>query len=56
MRGARQGTMNVLQRIAAAAMSRDLCGFVVPGVDIARSVGIDPVSYTHLTLPTIYSV
>ena len=41
MRGARHGTMNALQRIAAAAMSRDLCGFVVPGAEIARAVGID---------------
>ena len=41
MRGARQGAMKLLQRLAAAAMSRDLCGFVVPGADIARAAGID---------------
>ena len=26
------------------------------GVDVVRADGLTPVSYTHLTLPTIYSV
>ena len=29
------------------------CGLMFPDADMH---GIDPVSYTHLTLPTIYSV
>lgn len=41
MIGARQGTMTVLQRLVAAAMSRDIRGFVVPGADVARAAGID---------------
>ena len=41
MIGARPGNMTVLQRLVAAAMSRDLCGFVVPGVDVARAAGLD---------------
>jgi Ni,Fe-hydrogenase III large subunit len=41
MIGARQGTMTVLQRIVAAAMSRDIRGFVVPGADVARAAGLD---------------
>jgi len=41
MKGARDGTMAVLQRLAAAAMSRDLRGFVVPGADIARAAGVN---------------
>ena len=40
MTGARQGTMTVLQRLVAAAMSRDIRGFVVPGADVARAAGI----------------
>jgi len=34
--------MTVLQRFVAAAMSRDICGFVVPGTDVARAAGLDP--------------
>jgi len=41
MIGARHGTMTVLQRIVAAAMSRDIRGFVVPGTDVARAAGLD---------------
>ena len=41
MIGARQGTMTVLQRLVAAAMSRDIRGFVVPGSDVARAAGLD---------------
>lgn len=41
MIGARQGTMTVLQRLVAAAMSRDIRGFVVPGADVARAAGLD---------------
>ena len=41
MIGARPGNMTVLQRLVAAAMSRDLCGFVVPGADVARAAGLD---------------
>ena len=41
MIGGRQGTMTVLQRFVAAAMSRDLRGFVVPGADVARAAGLD---------------
>ena len=28
----------------------------IPGWDVIEVDGIEPVSYTHLTLPTIYSV
>ncbi|MCX8226680.1 MAG: hypothetical protein OTI35_11430 [Sulfitobacter sp.] len=42
--------MAVLQRLAAAGMSRDLRGFVVPGADIARATGIDlGVAELHLS-------
>ena len=41
MIGARQGTMTVLQRVVAAAMSQDMRGFVVPGMDMARAAGLD---------------
>ena len=41
MIGARQGAMTGLRRLVAAAMSRDLCAFVVPGADIARAHGLD---------------
>ncbi|HEY9091569.1 MAG TPA: heavy metal-binding domain-containing protein [Parasphingorhabdus sp.] len=41
MIGARQGTMTMLQRLVAAAMSRDIRGFVVPGADVARAAGLD---------------
>ena len=42
MTGARQGTMSGLRRIVAAAMARDLCAFVVPGLDVARAHGLNP--------------
>ena len=42
MIGARQGSMSGLRRIIAAAMARDLCAFVVPGLDIARARGLNP--------------
>jgi len=41
MQGARKGTMTGLRRLVAAAMSRDLCAFVVPGPDVARARGLD---------------
>tara|TARA_R110002051_G_scaffold7035_3_gene33032 strand:+ start:7046 stop:9070 length:2025 start_codon:yes stop_codon:yes gene_type:complete len=41
MIGARQGVMTALQRLVAAAMSRDMRGFVVPGTDVARAAGLD---------------
>jgi len=41
MIGARPGNMTVLQRLVAAAMSRDIRGFVVPGLDVARAAGLD---------------
>ncbi|MGB3689341.1 MAG: heavy metal-binding domain-containing protein [Jannaschia helgolandensis] len=41
MIGARQGAMTGLRRLVAAAMSRDLCAFVVPGADVARAHGLD---------------
>ena len=41
MFGARAGTMTGLRRLAAAAMARDLCAFVVPGQDVARARGLD---------------
>ena len=41
MIGARQGAMTGLRRLVAAAMSRDLCAFVVPGADVARAQGLD---------------
>jgi Ni,Fe-hydrogenase III large subunit len=41
MQGAREGTMNGLRRLVAAAMSRDLCAFVIPGPDVARAAGLD---------------
>ena len=41
MIGARSGNMTVLQRLVAAAMSRDIRGFVMPGLDVARAAGLD---------------
>jgi len=41
MHGARQGVMTGLRRLVASAMARDLCAFVVPGVDVARAAGLD---------------
>ena len=41
MIGARQGAMTGLRRLVAAAMSHDLCAFVVPGADVARAHGLD---------------
>ena len=41
MIGARRGAMTVLQRLVAAAMARDIRGFVVPGADAARAAGLD---------------
>jgi Ni,Fe-hydrogenase III large subunit len=41
MIGARQGAMTGLRRLVAAAMARDLRGFVVPGADVARAAGLD---------------
>lgn len=41
MIGARQGVMTALRRLVAAAMSQDMRGFVVPGADVARAVGLD---------------
>ena len=44
--------------IRAALLPADQAGFdVAYGTALAASrVSLDPVSYTHLTLPTIYSV
>ncbi len=39
--GARAGGMNVLRRLVARAMARDLTVFVVPGLEIARAHGLD---------------
>nr|WP_306263853.1 heavy metal-binding domain-containing protein [Pararhizobium sp. IMCC3301] len=44
MIGARPGTMSGLRRIIAAAMARDLCAFVVPGLDVARAHGLNLVA------------
>jgi len=41
---------NILGLVALA------CGLIVGLGAIGASIGIAPVSYTHLTLPTIYSV
>ena len=39
--GPRQGILSGLRRFAATAMSRDLTVFIIPGIDIARSYGLD---------------
>ena len=39
-----------------AFMGDALAHAVLPGLVVAYAFGISPVSYTHLTLPTIYSV
>ncbi len=39
--GARQGKLSGLRRLVAAAMSRDLDAFLIPGPDIARAHGLD---------------
>ena len=50
MQGAREGMMNGLRRLVAAAMARDLCAFVVPGPDVARARGLDfPAAGLHLS-------
>jgi len=41
MFGANQGMMTGLRRVIASAMAQDLCGFVVPGPDVARARGLD---------------
>jgi Ni,Fe-hydrogenase III large subunit len=41
MIGARQGALAGFRRVIAGAMARDLRGFVVPGVDVARAAGLD---------------
>ncbi len=41
MIGARQGAMAGIRRLVAAALARDLRGFVIPGSDVARAQGLD---------------
>ncbi len=41
MIGAREGVLSGLRRLVAAAMARDLRGFVIPGADVARAHGLD---------------
>ena len=39
--GAREGAIGGLRGLVARAMARDLCAFVVPGLDVARARGLD---------------
>ncbi len=39
--GPRQGILSGLRQLAATAMARDLTVFIIPGIDIARSHGLD---------------
>ena len=39
--GARQGLLSGIRSVIAAAMARDLRGFVIPGEDVANALGLD---------------
>ncbi len=39
--GPRQGILSGLRQLAATAMAHDLTVFIIPGIDIARSYGLD---------------
>ena len=50
------GTLIALALMAMAGSAGDCDGKCGPGNDIGTMLFIVSVSYTHLTLPTIYSV
>ena len=45
----------VARRFAKEGAAVSICD-VIPVQDLEAKVGLETVSYTHLTLPTIYSV
>ena len=49
-------TMTTLCDSVDVILVGDSAGMVMLGYDDTRDVTMDAVSYTHLTLPTIYSV
>ena len=53
------GSARILMNIAGIGTAKRIVGKdgnAAPLEDFARVVSVNPVSYTHLTLPTIYSV
>ncbi len=52
MIGARAGTGTRVRRLAARAAARNLTAFVVPGLEVARAHGLDPVAAGLRVVPT----